>query len=188
MRLNEQQEATLLALLKQGRGTIRAEDVVETARDPGNPLHKLIGWDRSDDELAARYRLDRARLAIQLLQLRHSEEVQREIGKAKSAEDRERLRNLAKQLEQAGARRTISYGTAGADREYRDIVVEFRNGKEDQVYSQLLKEFEVFVHRRAVLHPLMHKALLPVLAAAERRFDEPNAAKAGKRTRTGERV
>lgn len=48
-------------------GELHAEDVVEAARDPKNPLHSLFEWD--DTEAAEKYRQSQARGVIQRLRV-----------------------------------------------------------------------------------------------------------------------
>ena len=51
----------LLAICKS-EGVLRAEDVVETARDPDSPLHRYFEWDNG--VAAHQYRLEQARHLI----------------------------------------------------------------------------------------------------------------------------
>ena len=51
----------LLAICKS-EGVLRAESVVEAARDPGSPLHRYFEW--SDERAAHQYRLEQARHLI----------------------------------------------------------------------------------------------------------------------------
>lgn len=54
--------AELKELAQLNQGLLKAEDVVEAARDASSPLHDKFEWD--DSEAAERYRLIQARLMI----------------------------------------------------------------------------------------------------------------------------
>jgi hypothetical protein len=59
--------AALLALYEANDGMLSARDVVEAARDPGNPLHEEFEWD--DDTAAEQYRLAQAGMLIRRVKL-----------------------------------------------------------------------------------------------------------------------
>lgn len=175
MHLTKTQESELLAMIRAGRGKVSPEAVVDAAKSPASSLHSLVGWDRSDDELAHRYRLERARLVLAALKLRDDEETQRQLSRVKSAPERERLASVLAQMEAVGARRTISYETGNTKRCYRDVVQELTNGNEARVLQQLRRELEIFVQSRACLHPEFFLWMQRVLADANNQWPEPQA-------------
>jgi hypothetical protein len=59
-------EINRIAALNDGRLT--PEQVVETASDPDNPLHRLFDW--NDSTAAHKYRLDQARALIRSVEVR----------------------------------------------------------------------------------------------------------------------
>jgi|ERR1035437_121881 hypothetical protein len=65
----EKQERTIAQELeivrRKGRGILRAESVVEYARDPGTALHERFEWD--DDKAAQEYRIWQARHLIRVM-------------------------------------------------------------------------------------------------------------------------
>lgn len=167
--LNRAQQAELSALLSQHRGVLHPRQIVEVARDASSSLHQLIGWDRDADELADRYRLERARLVLAALKLRADEETQRQTGRIRDEAERQRLNGILAEMKRRESRKLIHYSD---DREggYRDVVRELVEGRESSILAQLVKELEGWVSSRATLHPRFHDHMLRVVETVNRTF------------------
>lgn len=59
----------LAKLSKNGKKTLKAEDVLGAAMNPKSPLHKFFDWD--DRSAARKYRLDTARLILRSVVVYH---------------------------------------------------------------------------------------------------------------------
>lgn len=151
--LTQAQEAAIRSLIR--RGQVTAAQVVEAARPEDSPLHRFIGWHRTDAELADAYRLERARLALMLYRLHAQEETQRELSRVRNAEERDRLKETLKALEQNSARGLISYQDERYTETpvYRSVAREYAEGNESRILFELVRELEQWVGSRATLHP-----------------------------------
>ena len=179
MKLTKAMAEELEGALRHRRGRLRAEDVVEMARSEDSALHNFIGWNKDDDELAAAYRLSRARLALSMLRLRESIETQRPLARVQDEAQRERLAGMLDEMKKSGARRLINYKDGRADEDgnksdgYADVVSELANGRERKILRELLRELSDWVGSRALLHPRFHAHMLGVVGEARAAFDPP---------------
>lgn len=180
MSLTKEQAEELTRLLRTHRGHLKPEDVVEASRPEESTLHTFMCWHTGDDELAARYRLDRARLCLSMLRLREAEETSRPLMRIKDEQERVRLSGMLEQMKKQGARRLINYadGRRGEDgtEGYRDVVQEFASGREGRILRELLRELTQWVNSRGLLHPEFHSHMLCVLTEARRQFGNANDA------------
>ncbi len=163
--LTQEQTAEIDRLAR--RGAVTAERLMEASRSPKSAFYRFVGWHLDDAVAAAKYRLERARLALSLHRLRLAEADQRVISKIKSDEEQERLRGMVASMEDAGARRLINY----ADGEgYKDVVRELAEGRESMILGQLVAELSQFVRTRAAMHPDFHARMQKVLCEVRQEF------------------
>lgn len=173
--LTEEQRQEVLRLLRQHRGTISAEIVLDFSADSNTALHTFCWWDKSDSDLARRQRLERARLAIAEITLKQAEVELRRTAAERLAPEMRRLEAEIRRLEEGQARRTFSFAEkrGGTGSSYTDLVLIKKDPDlEAAMRRQLLKELATFVRTRAFLDREFHECCREFLQEMEERFGD----------------